>query len=45
MGGRLKTEGMYLYLPLIHIVVQQKLTQKKKKPRKKDAFLSRLKIF
>ena len=27
MGGRLKREGMYLYLPLIHTVVQQKLTQ------------------
>ena len=27
MGGRLKREGMYVYLELIHVVVQQKPTQ------------------
>ena len=27
VGGRLKREGIYGYLQLIHIVVQQKLTQ------------------
>jgi len=27
VGGRLKREGIYVYLELIHIVVQQKLTQ------------------
>ena len=27
MRGRLKREGIYLYLQLIHIAVQQKLTQ------------------
>ena len=27
MGGRLEKEGIYIYLWLIHVVVQQKLTQ------------------
>ena len=27
MGGRLKREGVYVYLQLMHTVVQQKLTQ------------------
>ena len=27
VGGRLKREGIYVYLWLIHAVVQQKLTQ------------------
>ena len=26
-GGRLKREGIYVYLQLIHVAVQQKLTQ------------------
>ena len=26
-GGRLKREGMYVYIELIQVVVQQKLTQ------------------
>ena len=31
VGGRLKTEGLHVYLWLIHIVVPQKLTQHSKK--------------
>jgi len=27
VGGRLKREGMYVYLWLIHVVVTQKVTQ------------------
>ena len=27
MGGGLKREGIYVYIQLIHFVVQQKLTQ------------------
>ena len=27
VGGRLQREGMYVYVQLIHFVVQQKLTQ------------------
>ena len=27
MGGRIKREGIYVYLYLIHIIVQQELTQ------------------
>ena len=27
VGGRLKREGIYLYIQLVHAVVQQKLTQ------------------
>ena len=26
VGGRLKREGIYVYIQLIHVVVQQKLT-------------------
>ena len=26
VGGRLKREGIYVYIQLIHLVVQQKLT-------------------
>ena len=27
MGGRLKRDGIYVYVQLIHVVVRQKLTQ------------------
>ena len=27
MGSRLKREGIYVYIELIHVVVQQELTQ------------------
>ena len=27
VGGEFKTEGIYVYIRLIHVVVQQKLTQ------------------
>ena len=27
MGGRFKREGIYVYIQLIHFIVQQKLTQ------------------
>ena len=49
VGGRSKREGIYVYLQLIHSVVQQKLTQrckatipqlkKRKKKRKNDLAL------
>ena len=45
VGGRLQREGIYVYIELIHFVVQQKLTQhckaiilqlKKKKKKRSD---------
>ena len=49
VGGRLQREGIYVYIELIHFVVQQKLTQhckaiilqlKKKKKRSDSPFVT-----
>ena len=45
MGGRLKRKGIYVYIQLIHIVVQQKLTQHCKAIISSVQSLSRVQLF